>query len=67
MVCMANTATVTRFMKMLEDEGCECLFDKDAGTAEAKDEGKIVYKALQKGKGGSWMVRCTDTECIKFS
>lgn len=68
MVCMTNAATVRKFMEQLEAEGCECALDLEAGLATATDDGQRVYWALRKGaKGQPWIVRCTDSERIKFN
>lgn len=66
MVCMANTKTVKQFLAGLEVNGCEVTLDMKAGTATATDDGVTVYKALQKGRGGPWMVRCIDSGRIKW-
>lgn len=68
MVCMTDTKTVERFMVDLEEEGCECVLDLEAGTCEAKDDGQTVYKGVRKGAAGQpWIVRCSNSDRIKFN
>lgn len=67
MVCMTDTKTVMKFMNELLENGCECTYDLQAGTAEAVDDGVTVYKALRKGSSQPWIVRCTNTERFTFS
>lgn len=63
MVCMADTATVKKFMKKLRENGCVVTEDyTDTLTVEAKDGPVTVYRAIQKGKNQPWLVRCVDTE-----
>lgn len=60
MVCLSNTKTVKQFLARLEADGCEVLLDMVSGTATATVDGVVVYRALQKGRGQAWLVRCTD-------
>ncbi len=63
---LTDTTTVKKFMKMLEEAGCECRLDMEAGTALAIDDGHVIYKALQKGRNGPWIAQTMDTDRIKF-
>lgn len=67
MVCLSNTKTVKKFLADLEADGCEVKLDMEAGTATATDDGVRVYAALQKGRGGAWIVRCMDGGRIKWA
>ncbi len=65
-VCLATDEVVMKFAGLLVGE-CNVVIDQQAGTVEAKDGEKVVYKAIRKGGPGSaWIVRYSDSERIKF-
>jgi len=66
MVCLSTTKVVREFLDRLKADGCEVKLDLDAGTATATDGGVVVYRALQKGKGQPWIVRCTNSRRISW-
>ncbi len=66
MVCLSTTKVVREFLDRLEADGCEVKLDLEAGTATATDDGEVVYRALQKGKGQPWIVRCTNSRRISW-
>lgn len=67
MVCLSTTKTVRAFLDRLEADGCEVVLDLGAGTAVATDDGLVVYRALQKGRGQPWIVRCMDSARINWA
>lgn len=66
MVGMLMTTAVKDYLKKLGDAGMEVKHDKDAGTAEVKDGDVVVFKALQKGRNGPWIVRYNNSENVKW-
>lgn len=60
MVCMAETATVKEALNQLEAQGLEVERDFTGGVAKAKLRGVVLYWAMQKGKGGPWIVRISE-------
>jgi hypothetical protein len=58
---MARTDTVFYWVEKLEAEGCTVEHDHLAGTVRVKDDGEVVYMALQKGFDGPWIVACYNT------
>jgi hypothetical protein len=66
-VCMADTKTVEQFIKQLKANGCKVTHRKNEGTVKATDGTTEVYRALQKGKNGPWIVRTQNSERIKWT
>jgi len=64
MVCMSKTSIVLAKVDDLKELGCTATVDREAGTVEVKDGDVVVYKALQKGKGQPWIVRCVNSERV---
>lgn len=58
LTALVNTATVKGYCRRLAAAGCEVRADYPAGTVRVLEQGTVVYSALQKGKGGDWIVRC---------
>jgi protein involved in ribonucleotide reduction len=67
MTCLANTNTVKSYVKRLRDAGMTVNENKEAGTVEVKDGNIVVYKAIQKGRGGSWIVSTSSSPNVKWS
>jgi len=65
-VCLAATDTVLAILEALKANGCEVHLDEDAGTATATDGDTIVYRAIQKGSEGPWIVRTSDSDRITW-
>lgn len=66
-VAMARTESVRSHSETLGENGCKVLANWDVGTVMVTDEdGVVVYRALQKGRRGPWIVRCTDGARIKW-
>ena len=66
MVCLAATETVRAQLDALKANECEVELDLDIGTATARDGDIVVYRAIQKGRGGPWIVRCTESDRIRW-
>jgi hypothetical protein len=65
---MTDTKTVMKFLNDLAANECIVTYDLQAGVCEAKDGNTVVYKGIRKGASGEpWIVRCTNTERIKFA
>jgi hypothetical protein len=65
-VCLATSETVHAALKMLRANECEVDLDKKAGTVTVRDGEAIVYQAIQKSRGGPWIVCCTDSDRIRW-
>jgi hypothetical protein len=62
--------TSDRVLSILCDavsKGCYIEHDKSGGTAKAYHDGDVVFRALQKGKGGPWICRFVNTEAITWT
>ncbi len=66
MVCLATTDTVKAALDGLKANGCEVHLNEDAGTATATDGHTRVYRALQKGPGGPWIVHTSNSDRITW-
>jgi hypothetical protein len=64
---MLKTADVDRFASDLEANACKVKRDRHAGTVQAFDGDKVVFWALQKGGGGPWIARFTDSDRITWA
>ena len=64
--CLATRETVRAALRMLRANDCKVDLDKEAGTVIVRDGESIVYQGIQKGRGGPWIVTCTDSVRIKW-
>jgi hypothetical protein len=48
-------------------KGCSVEHDKSSGTAKAFHNGDVVFRALQKGKGGPWICRFVNTDEVTWA
>jgi hypothetical protein len=53
--CLATTETVEHYIQKLKEDGCE-VSHRQPDCDQVVDDGTVVYQALQKGHGGSWIV-----------
>ncbi len=67
MVSLADTKKVMGYLNRLEECGITVTKDMEAGTFEAKDGEVVVCKGIQKGKNGPWIVKCSNSENVKWS
>jgi hypothetical protein len=67
MVGMLQTAQVNDFLTRLQEAGLAVRRDPAAGIAEVRDGEVTTFWALQKGKGGPWIVRCTDSARVVWT
>lgn len=61
------TETVNEQAKLLRDNGCVVVIDRDAGTVVAKDGDEYVFKAIQKGRGQPWIGMFFETDRVKWN
>ena len=66
-VCMMLTADLEPYLAGLAGNGCLLKRDRDAGTVVALDDDTPVLKAIQKGRGGPWIVRFIDSDRIQWT
>jgi hypothetical protein len=60
-----TTKQVNDVLKTLKAQGCTVL--RGSGTITVKDtKNQDCYRALQKGKGGPWIVRLINTEQVQW-
>jgi hypothetical protein len=64
--CMATTETIDQWVETLRQAGCKVVRDREAGTVIAKDGDVDVYRAIQKGMGGPWIVMMRDSDHIQW-
>jgi len=62
--CLMFTKDVNRTCDELEEAGCVVERDDQAGTVTVKDDGTVVYRAIQKGFGQPWIVMFEDSKRI---
>jgi hypothetical protein len=67
MVGMALTPTIEATLPILEEAGCHVRYDRDQGTVIARDGDVVVYRAIQEGPRGPWIVRMSDSDRIHWS
>ncbi len=67
MVCMATTRTVMSLVGQLRKAGCTVNANWSTGLVTVLNEEVTVYQALQKGRGGPWIVRTLDGPNVKWS
>ena len=65
-VCMANKATVREFVMSLVGLGCILDGSLSAGFVVLKDDGVVVYRALEKGPGQPWIVSGFSSDRISW-
>jgi len=65
-VCMTDTLIVKNTVAILKDADFLVEADYKAGTVKAYDGDTVVYQAIQKGRGGPWIVRYQDTDKIHW-
>jgi len=66
MVGMLRTKQVKEYLDNLKTAGMDVKHDAKAGTAEVKDGEVVVFKAIQKGKGGPWIVKYANSDNVKW-
>ena len=66
-VCMATTETIEEVIVGLKANGCRVEYEKKAGILKAWDGETRVYMAIQKGKGGPWIVSGYESDRIKWN
>jgi hypothetical protein len=66
-VSLLTTEKVESILRDAVRKGCYVEHDKVGGTAKAHHSGDVVFQALQKGKGGSWICRFLNTESITWT
>lgn len=66
MASLINTRTLCAYQKELKANGCTVYHNSEAGTCVVKDNGLEVLRALQKGRGGPWIVRFIDSPRIAW-
>ena len=65
-VALLTTDKVESTLRDAVTKGCYVEHDKSAGTAKAYHDGQLVFQAIQKSKGGSWICRFIQTEQITW-
>lgn len=67
-LCMAHTKTVQDTVEKLRTAPIPLLLfvDWEVGTVTVKDGDTIVYRALQKGADGPWIVRFSRSENVQW-
>lgn len=67
MVSLIKTAVVKAHIAALKEVGCTVELDiKDRGIATAHDGETKVFSAIQKGRGGPWIARYTESANIRW-
>lgn len=66
MTCMAETKKVQAAIANLRANHCVVLGGIQSGFVTVKDNGKIVYRALQKGDGQPWIVSWYNSDRIQW-
>ena len=64
---LITTADLEVYLKNLRANDCEVERDREAGTVTAFDGEDRVLAAIQKGRGGPWIVRFIDSGRITWS
>jgi hypothetical protein len=64
---MADTKTVRKAVDGLLVNGCVMTGSIKDGHLTVKDNGKIVYRALQKGPSGPWIVSYYNSDRIHWN
>ncbi len=59
-------AEVIKLARHLQRNGCDIVDDRDAGTVQAKDGDTVVFRAIEKGRGGAWICMFSESERIKW-
>lgn len=63
---LLTTDEVESILRDAVAKNCYVEHDKSAGTAKAYHDGELVFQAIQKGNGGSWICRFIQTEQITW-
>lgn len=65
-VALAKTSVVKDFMGRLKAAGATVEYDPGAGTVVAHEGAVCVYRAIQKGSKGPWIVRVQNGDTIRW-
>lgn len=60
MTKLLNKTHVKAMVKAMKSAGLRLEVDYEAGTVIAYHDDKVIYRALEKGKGQPWIVRHVD-------
>ena len=63
---LLTTDELENYLAGLRANDCEVERDREAGTVTAFDGEDRVLAAIQKGRGGPWIVRFIDTDRITW-
>lgn len=64
---LGTTDQVKEWLAALKANDCSTDLRSDEGTAVAYDGETKVFAAIQKGRGGPWIIRFINSERIKWS
>lgn len=64
---LLTTDVLEEYLARLHANDCQIQRDRDAGTVTVLDGEHRVLAAIQKGRGGPWIVRFLDSDRIHWA